>query len=119
MSNCRRKRNTGECAAALQDETIHFEMLISPLSDLKHWTSSCHLWLLGPQIYPSNCCRTTADGMSAEYFKPSYLSFMLGLAASALELSILRSPMSFSIEERSLSNSLGSGTATVAAAGLS
>lgn len=38
--------------AALQDEAIHFEMLISPLSDLKHWTSSCHLWLLGPQTCP-------------------------------------------------------------------
>lgn len=48
-----------------------------------------------------------------------YLSFMLGLAASALELSAFRSPMSFSIEARSLSNSAGSGTATVAAAGLS
>jgi hypothetical protein len=58
-------------------------------------------------------------GTISATLSPGYLSFMLGLAASALELSILRSPMSFSIEARSLSNSVGSGTATVAAAGLS
>jgi len=67
-------------------------------------------WRLRPRVgrYVCGVCLAT-----------DYLCFMLGLAASALELSILRSTMSFSIEARSLSNSVGSGTATVAAAGLS
>ncbi len=92
------------------DPWIHWasmRRLANPLCDRDR------LWSLGEQGPAiSAVCLPNMLG-------PSHLSFMLGLAASALELSALRSTMSFSIEARSLSNSAGSGTATVAAAGLS
>lgn len=95
------------------------EMVISPrFRALDFGASSQAAWPLG--LSNTNICPNIPVAcLSQGCVEADYLSFIVGLAASALELSALRSTMSFSTEARSLSNSVGSGTATVAAAGLS